>query len=70
MDNRTPVSSSNVASIGYDADSLTLEVEFNNGNVYQYFDVPVQEYEGLLHASSIGSYLNRNIKLNYRYARA
>lgn len=67
--NRTPVSSSNVASVGYDAYTMTLEVEFTNGSVYQYFDVPETEYQALVSASSVGSYLNRNIKTSYRYAR-
>ena len=66
--NRTTVISSNVASVGYDANTMTLEVEFTNGSVYQYFDVPGTEYEALLNASSVGTYLNQNIKTSYRYA--
>lgn len=38
--NRKSVTSSNIASIGYDETSETLEIEFKNGGVYQYFDVP------------------------------
>lgn len=34
---RTSVTSSNINSIGYDADSQTLEIEFNNGAVYEYW---------------------------------
>jgi hypothetical protein len=66
--NRTPVVSSNVASVGYDANTMTLEVEFTNGSVYQYFDVPGTEFQALVSASSVGSYLNQNIKTSYRYA--
>jgi len=65
--NRTPVTSSNVASVGYDAKTMTLEVGFNSGSVYQYFDVPEAEYLGLMSASSVGRYLNKNIKGRYRY---
>lgn len=64
--NRTPVSSSNLASIGYDAESLVLEVEFNNGRVYQYFDVPQGTYDELMSASSKGSYMNNGIKKQFR----
>jgi KTSC domain len=64
---RQPVSSSTVLSIGYDSASLTLEVEFSKGTVYQYFDVPQSAYEELLTAPSIGGYLNTMIKPNYRY---
>lgn len=66
--NRTPVTSSNVASVGYDTTTLTLEVEFNNGRVYHYFDVPELLYQGLISASSVGQFLNHNIKGHYRYA--
>lgn len=66
--NRTPVTSSNIASIGYDANTMTLEVEFTNGSVYQYFDVPETEYQALVSASSVGTHLNQNIKARYRYA--
>jgi hypothetical protein len=66
---RTPVTSTNVHSVGYDADSQTLEVEFNNGSVYHYTGVPVDEYEGLMNADSKGTYLNANIKKRYPYTR-
>jgi hypothetical protein len=66
--NRTPVTSTNVASIGYDPNTMTLEVEFRNGSVYQYFDVPETVYQELASASSVGTYLNQNIKVAYRCA--
>lgn len=50
--NRTPVSSSNLKSVGYDESSKTLEVEFLNGTVYQYSGVPASVYQGLMSASS------------------
>lgn len=67
--NRQSVSSSNIASIGYDVNSQTLEIEFLNGGVYQYFDVPQQVYEELINAGSHGQYLARNIKGIYRYSK-
>ena len=67
--NRLPVNSSNIESIGYDDSTMTLEVEFKNGTVYQYFDVPEVEFQNLLSAGSVGLYLNQNIKNNYRYCR-
>lgn len=62
---RTPVISSNVSSIGYDADEQILEVEFNNGALYQYSSVPEYEYAGLIDAASKGSYLHSQIKNRY-----
>ncbi len=67
--NRTPVSSSNVASVGYDQSTLTLEVEFNDGSVYQYFDVSDTVNQELMCAGSIGKFLHANIKNKYRYTK-
>ncbi len=64
---RLSVESSNLASVGYDAQTQTLEVEFNHGGVYQYFDVPESEYEALMSASSHGSYFSANIRNDYEY---
>jgi hypothetical protein len=64
---RQPVRSSNIASIGYEARTSTLEVEFVTGAVYQYYEVPKSVYEGFMQAKSHGSYLARYIKDVYRY---
>ena len=61
--------SSNVAEIGYDPATMTLEVAFTSGSLYQYFDVPQAIYTELLGAESIGKYLNQYIKNSYRYTR-
>lgn len=66
---RIPVASSNVESVGYDEDSGTLEVEFKNGTLYQYFDVPQGTFNGLVNSDSVGGYLAENIKGVYRYSR-
>ena len=64
--NRIPVSSSNLVSVGYDEESETLEIEFQNG-IYQYFDVPKTIFEELMSTSSKGRYFNQNIKDDYQY---
>ena len=66
---RTQVASSNIASIGYDPDTNTLEIEFLNGSVYQYYDVPEHIYDEIMSASSHGSYLATNIKGVYSYSK-
>lgn len=63
--NRTKVASSNIASIGYDAELEVLEIEFLAGSVYQYDSVPTEEYEGLMDAGSHGMYFLRGIKNRY-----
>ena len=67
---RNPVTSANLASVGYDATSRTLEVELRNGRVYQYSDVPQEVYEGLVSADSVGRYFISRVRDQYRYARA
>jgi hypothetical protein len=67
---RHHISSSAVSSLGYDPASHTLEVEYTSGRIYQYFDVPEDEYDHLVHAASVGEHLNHKIKGHYRYARA
>lgn len=67
--NRQPVASSNIASIGYDEPSQTLEVEFTNGAVYQYYNVPQPLHEQLMHAGSKGQFLAYQIKNAYPYSR-
>ena len=59
---RTSVSSSNLASVGYDPDRRVLEVAFNHGGVYQYSGVPKSLYDGLMSATSHGSYFDAFVK--------
>ena len=64
---RQSVESSNLASIGYDAENEILEVQFKHGGIYQYFDVPENVYEELMNASSHGVYFSANIRNDYGY---
>lgn len=54
--------SSNVQAIGYDDTNQMLYVRFNNNALYRYPGVPIAEFYGLQNASSVGSYLDANIK--------
>jgi hypothetical protein len=67
--NRIPVRSSNVASVGYDAENSILEIEFQDGGIYQYFRVPQNVHAGLMSASSKGSYFARYVKDKYTVKR-
>ena len=67
--NRKPVSSSNSLELGYSEASMTLELMFANGWVYQYFDVPPNVAHDLEAAASLGQYFNQHIRGQYRYAR-
>ena len=59
---RIPVDSSNLRSIGYDAASQTLEVEFRSHAVYQYYNVPENIWMELEAAPSKGKYYSSQIK--------
>lgn len=63
------VSSSNVSEIGYDEANQIVYIRFSNGSLYNYKGVPRLEFDGLLNAPSIGSYLHRNYKNVYPYER-
>lgn len=66
---RNSVQSSNIYSIGYDEQSQTLEVEFTNGTIYQYYNVGLAAYEDLMRSPSKGQHLNAYIKNSYPYSR-
>ncbi|MEG4107767.1 KTSC domain-containing protein [Microcoleus sp. S13_C5] len=52
-----PVESSMIQSAGYDEESYTLEVVFNSGKTYRYFEVPKSVYLELMQSESKGSYM-------------
>src|ERR1700704_1301342 len=55
---REMVASSNVVSIGYDAGTETLEIEFTGEGVYQYYNVPEPLYQQLMASDSKGKFLH------------
>ena len=59
---RTPFSSSNIVSAGYDPATETLEVEFKRGVVWQYPHVPEQMWYEFLSAPSAGKYFSEQIR--------
>lgn len=66
--NRVQVMSSDLASVGYDKETQVLEIEFRNGSIYQYFNIPESIYSGLMSASSHGRYFVAYIKKgNFSY---
>jgi hypothetical protein len=64
---RSRVTSTSIAAVGYDAASHVLEVEFENGHVYQYFAVPEHVVAEFLSASSLGNYMNIYIRDAYSF---
>ncbi len=60
----TKVDSSAIRAVGYDGSTLT--VEFHTGRVYDHPRVPHAVYEGLMRATSKGTYYNRHIRGKYK----
>ncbi|WP_372509556.1 KTSC domain-containing protein [Streptomyces humicola] len=59
---RTRVESSCVRSIGYEAETFLLQIEFAGGGIYEYAGVPEHIHQGLKRAESHGRYFNRVIR--------
>lgn len=64
--NRQYVSSSRIQSVGWE--NNTLEVEFKNGAIYQYYNISQAEYIDFINSTSLGSALSRLDK-THRYSR-
>lgn len=65
--NRIKVESSHLESVGYNHPLKTLEIEFKDGNIYQYVGVGLYTYNKLMGAPSQGKYYNRYIRRCTRY---
>ena len=66
---RQAVRSRDIAVIGYDSTTSTLEITFRIGGVYHYSGVPQPVYKNLLVAASQGKYFEQNIKYQFPYRR-
>ena len=62
-----PVKSSNVSKIGYNEQTQILRVQFNNGGLYEYFDVNKNVFEQMQKAESVGSFISKNVAKIYKY---
>ncbi len=63
---RTPVQSSHVKAVGYDATNRLLEMEFKDGSVHTFEGVDVEAHQKLISAKSIGSHFHANIRSKFR----
>ncbi|MEM7152650.1 MAG: KTSC domain-containing protein [Myxococcota bacterium] len=66
---RTEVESGALRSVGYDAESETLEVEFRSGKIYRYRGVPSSTHEWLMRAPAKGTFFNTKIEGHYEFER-
>ena len=66
---RQSVPSSNLSSVGYDESTETLEVQFQNGSIFQYHGVPKETHGQLVNARSVGSFFHSNIKNTFEHSK-
>ena len=60
-----PVESSNLAAIGYDPATQTLQVDFKSGKRFQYAGVPAEVFAEFEKAESVGKFFNGVIKFEF-----
>jgi hypothetical protein len=63
---RQSVQSTAIAKVGYSKRRHILEIEFVNGAVYRYFDIPLSVYRDLMSAESKARFYDSNIRKHYR----
>ena len=63
---RLAVRSSMFISVGYNEPTETLEIEFKNGDVWQYSGVSIETYNEMMQAESCGKYFLSHIKGKYK----
>jgi len=54
--------SSNIAEVGYDMPTLTLQIKFLNGGIYNYWPISRNMFDKLMVASSKGLYFSKHIR--------
>lgn len=55
-----PVSSSIIHSIGHNG--IKCHIQFHDGAIYEFKDVPVKEFEAMAKAGSVGGHFNAHIR--------
>ena len=63
---REPVQSSAIAKVGYSKRRHILEIEFVNGAVYRYLDIPFSMHRDLMSAESKARFYDSKIRKHYR----
>lgn len=61
---RQEVESSVISAVGH---TRVLEIVFESGRVYQYYDVPESVFDAILKSDSKGRYFNQHIRGKFPY---
>jgi lysyl-tRNA synthetase class 2 len=63
------VTSSNIGRAVFNTDDKNLLIEFNNGSIYEYENVPLEVFTDFKKSESQGKYFNANISKSFKYKR-
>lgn len=67
MDMRS-IPSTNLAEVGFDEQSETMEVVFDHaGERYRFFNITPTTFEAMMNANTPGKYFYHHIRLSYPY---
>lgn len=61
------INSTNLKFASYNTTNKTLMITFNNGSIYEYYDVPWMIFTKFRAAESQGKYFNTDIGKKYKY---
>jgi hypothetical protein len=64
---RTEIASKSLRSVGYDAETQALEVEFHSGRIYRYVGVPQTTYAWLMRSPGKGGVFNRLVRERHTF---
>ena len=64
---RLSIDSDSLRSIGYNELGQMMEVEFEDGTLRQYYDVPLDIYDDFLETKTKDNYFNDYVKDNYLF---
>jgi len=65
---RKIINSSIIGAVGYDPSSLTLEVEQNDGTIYQFYKVGPETYRQLMASESKEMFYDEEVKTAFQFA--
>lgn len=60
-----PVNSSAISAVGYEPSTMQMFIRFKQGHTYTFCRVPQTIFDGLLAASSKGTYYDHHIRGKY-----
>lgn len=67
--NMVQVKSTNLQAVGYDEQTKTLRILFQEGAMYDYFNVPASVHGALMEAESKGTFFQEHVIGKFKYAK-